>query len=181
MMEGEGSVLGEGINGPVRKAVSRDDGRKAAVKTISTVNLSEQRKQMVVSELRIFRQVHHRNIVQLLEVYESERAVLLVMEVCTGGELFERLAKRKFYTEVDAAKVTGQMVAAVSYLHANNICHRELKLQNWLYQSDHDDANLMLCDFGFGQVSGWDRNDPKSLHRDFFCQSWHNFCSFFMC
>ena len=44
------------------------------------------------------------------------------------------------------------MVAAVSYLHANNICHRDLKLENWLYQSDHDDANLMLCDFGFRQV-----------------------------
>jgi hypothetical protein len=152
MMEGEGSVLGEGINGPVRKAISRDDGREAAVKTISTVNLSEQRKQMVVSELRIFLQVHHRNVVQLLEVYESERAVLLVMEVCTGGELFERLAKRKFYTEIDAAKVTEQMVAAVSYLHGNNICHRDLKLENWLYESDHPDAALMLCDFGFGQV-----------------------------
>merc|ERR1719440_176665 len=74
------------------------------------------------------------------------------MEVCKGGELFERLAKRKFYTEVDAAKVTEQMVAAVSYLHANNICHRDLKLENWLYESDDPDAALMLCDFGFGQV-----------------------------
>ena len=71
-MEGEGSVLGEGINGPVRKAVSRDDGRKAAVKTISTVNLSEQRKQMVVSELRIFLQA--RNAPANLESCTAEDA-----------------------------------------------------------------------------------------------------------
>ena len=45
------------------------------------------------------------------------------------------------------------MIAAVSYLHANNICHRDLKLENWLYESDEEDAALKLCDFGFGQAT----------------------------
>eukprot|EP00927_Polykrikos_kofoidii_P049209 TRINITY_DN43304_c0_g1_i1.p1 TRINITY_DN43304_c0_g1~~TRINITY_DN43304_c0_g1_i1.p1 ORF type:complete len:1767 (-),score=274.93 TRINITY_DN43304_c0_g1_i1:68-5302(-) len=154
MVPGERGVLGEGINGPVRMARHRKDGREVAVKRIHCVNLSEQRRQMLVSEVRIFLQVSHRNIVQLLEVYESEidQAVLLVMELCTGRELFERLAERKWYSEFDAARVARQMLDAVSYLHSQNICHRDLKLENWLYENPSPEAKLKLCDFGFGQI-----------------------------
>merc|ERR1719230_519357 len=154
VVPGERGILGEGINGPVRMAKHRTTGREVAVKRIACVNLSEQRRQMLVSEIRIFLQVSHRNIVQLLEVYESEKdqAVLLVMELCTGKELFERLAERKWYSEFDAARVTRQMLDAVSYLHSQNICHRDLKLENWLYENPKGDARLKLCDFGFGQI-----------------------------
>lgn len=154
MVPGQRGILGEGINGPVRMAKHRKNGREVAVKRISCVNLSEQRRQMLVSEVRIFLQVSHRNIVQLLEVYESEvdQAVLLVMELCTGRELFERLAERRWYSEYDAARVARQMLDAVAYLHSQSICHRDLKLENWLYESPHPDARLKLCDFGFGQI-----------------------------
>eukprot|EP00928_Gymnodinium_smaydae_P024251 TRINITY_DN19681_c0_g1_i3.p1 TRINITY_DN19681_c0_g1~~TRINITY_DN19681_c0_g1_i3.p1 ORF type:complete len:1333 (+),score=287.96 TRINITY_DN19681_c0_g1_i3:131-4129(+) len=154
MVAGERGILGEGINGPVRMAKHRKTGREVAVKRISCVNLSEQRRQMLVSEIRIFLQVSHRNIVQLLEVYESEvdQAVLLVMELCTGGELFQRLADRHWYSEFDASRVTRHMLDAVSYLHSQNICHRDLKLENWLYENPSMDAKLKLCDFGFGQI-----------------------------
>jgi len=154
MVPGERGILGEGINGPVRMARHRRTGQEVAVKRISCVNLSEQRRQMLVSEVRIFLQVSHRNVVQLLEVYESEvdQAVLLVMELCTGKELFERLAERRWYSEFDAARVARQMLDAVSYLHSSNICHRDLKLENWLYANPSAEARLKLCDFGFGQI-----------------------------
>lgn len=154
MVPGERGILGEGINGPVRMATHRKTGREVAVKRISCVNLSEQRRQMLVSEVSIFLQVSHRNIVQLLEVHESEvdQAVLLTMELCTGRELFERLAERKWYSEFDAARVARQMLDAVSYLHSQNICHRDLKLENWLYENPSQEAKLKLCDFGFGQI-----------------------------
>jgi len=154
MVPGERGILGEGINGPVRMARHRKTNREVAVKRIQCMNLTEQRRQMLVSEIRIFLQVSHRNIVQLLEVYESEvdTAVLLVMELCTGKELFERLADRRWYSEFDAARVTRQMLDAVSYLHSQNICHRDLKLENWLYENPSQEAKLKLCDFGFGQI-----------------------------
>ncbi|CAK0903531.1 unnamed protein product [Prorocentrum cordatum] len=154
LVPGDRGILGEGINGPVRMALHRKTGREVAVKRISCHNLSEQRRQMLVSEVRIFLQVSHRNIVQLLEVYESEvdQAVLLVMELCTGKELFERLAERRWYSEFDAARVARQMLDAVSYLHTQNICHRDLKLENWLYEDNTSEAKLKLCDFGFGQI-----------------------------
>eukprot|EP00439_Symbiodinium_sp_Y106_P037408 s51_g4.t1 len=154
LVPGTKGILGEGINGQVRRATERNTGREVAVKRISCVNLSEQRRQMLVSEVGIFLQVHHQNIVKLLEVYESEvdQAVLL--------ELFERLAERKWYSEYDAARVTRQMLDAVAYLHSQNICHRDrqtrkfidLKLENWLYESPKTEAKLKLCDFGFGQI-----------------------------
>eukprot|EP00931_Biecheleriopsis_adriatica_P041481 TRINITY_DN23702_c0_g2_i1.p1 TRINITY_DN23702_c0_g2~~TRINITY_DN23702_c0_g2_i1.p1 ORF type:complete len:1742 (+),score=437.49 TRINITY_DN23702_c0_g2_i1:785-5227(+) len=154
MVPGDRGILGEGINGPVRMARRRKDGKEVAVKRISCTNLSEQRRQMLVSEVSIFLQVSHRNIVQLLEVYESDvdQAVLLIMELCTGRELFERLAERRWYSEFDAARVSRQMLDAVSYLHSQNICHRDLKLENWLYESPDAEAKLKLCDFGFGQI-----------------------------
>ncbi|CAK0833386.1 unnamed protein product, partial [Prorocentrum cordatum] len=154
LVPGDRGILGEGINGPVRMALQRQTGKEVAVKRISCHNLSEQRRQMLVSEVRIFLQVSHKNIVQLLEVYESEvdQAVLLVMELCTGKELFERLSERKWYSEFDAARVARQMLDAVSYLHTQNICHRDLKLENWLYESTASEAKLKLCDFGFGQI-----------------------------
>jgi len=154
MVPGERGILGEGINGPVRMATHRKTGKEVAVKRISCMNLSEQRRQMLVSEVSIFLQVSHRNIVQLLEVYESgvDQAVLLVMELCTGKELFERLAEQRWYSEFAAARVTRQMLDAVSYLHSQNICHRDLKLENWLYESPDAEAKLKLCDFGFGQI-----------------------------
>lgn len=154
MVTGERGILGEGINGPVRMARHKRTGREVAVKRISCVNLSEQRRQMLLSEVRIFLTVQHRNIIQLHEVYESEadQAVLLVMELCTGKELFERLAERKYYSELDASRVTRQMLDAVAYLHSQNICHRDLKLENWLYENPSPDAKLKLCDFGFGQI-----------------------------
>ncbi|OLP82575.1 Cell division control protein 2-like 3 [Symbiodinium microadriaticum] len=89
LVPGTKGILGEGINGQVRRATERNTGREVAVKRISCVNLSEQRRQMLVSEVGIFLQVHHQNIVKLLEVYESEvdQAVLLVME---SGSLASR-------------------------------------------------------------------------------------------
>eukprot|EP00929_Paragymnodinium_shiwhaense_P046886 TRINITY_DN23838_c0_g1_i1.p1 TRINITY_DN23838_c0_g1~~TRINITY_DN23838_c0_g1_i1.p1 ORF type:complete len:1778 (-),score=399.41 TRINITY_DN23838_c0_g1_i1:81-5414(-) len=154
MVPGEQGILGEGINGMVRMARHKKHGREVAVKRISCVNLSEQRRQMLVSEVRIFLQVSHRNIVQLYEVYESEvdQAVLLVMELCTGKELFERLAESQWYSEFDAARVAKQMLDAVAYLHSQNVCHRDLKLENWLYENPSHTARLKLCDFGFGQI-----------------------------
>ncbi|XP_022592712.2 calcium-dependent protein kinase 1 [Cyclospora cayetanensis] len=71
------------------------------------------------------------------------------MELCSGKELYERLAKKKKYSERDAARITMQMLAAVNYCHQHSICHRDLKLENWVYLDEREDAPLKLIDFGF--------------------------------
>ena len=74
------------------------------------------------------------------------------MELCTGKELYERLAQLRRYTERDAAKVSMQMLEAINYCHAHNVCHRDLKLENWVYASPEMDAPLKLIDFGMSKV-----------------------------
>ena len=145
-------VLGTGISGEVREAVSKTTGAHVAIKTLSTVNLTPRKLEMLVNEVEIYIRLDHPNICKLLEVYEDDSAVHLVMELCTGRELYERLAQLKRYSERDAAKVARQMLEAISYCHAHNVCHRDLKLENWVYASPEIDAPLKLIDFGFSRI-----------------------------
>ncbi|KAF4653598.1 hypothetical protein FOL47_010428, partial [Perkinsus chesapeaki] len=149
----EGGILGEGMNGAVRLARDRFTGEKVAVKTLSLVNLSPVKREMLYDEINIYLPLSHPNIVRLNEVYEEPgEKIILVMEACTGGELYERLAKLNRYSERDAAKIIRHILYAVSYLHSLNICHRDIKLENFVYTDDTEDSKLKLCDFGFGTI-----------------------------
>eukprot|EP00919_Chromeraceae_sp_WS-2016_P025469 GHVR01060178.1.p1 GENE.GHVR01060178.1~~GHVR01060178.1.p1 ORF type:complete len:234 (+),score=36.21 GHVR01060178.1:149-850(+) len=74
------------------------------------------------------------------------------MEHCSGLELYHSLNTRKVYSEKEAAQVTHQMLEAIEYLHCRNIAHRDIKLENWLYENDTYEAKLKLIDFGFSTV-----------------------------
>ena len=90
-------ILGTGISGEVREAVSKVTGDHVAIKTLSTVNLTPKKFEMLFNEVEIYIRLDHPNICKLLEVYEDESAVHLVMELCTGRELYERLAQLRRY------------------------------------------------------------------------------------
>lgn len=145
-------ILGTGISGEVREAVSRTTGEPVAIKTLSTVNLTAKKFEMLVQECEIYIRMDHPNICKLFEVYEDESAVHLVMELCSGRELYERLAQLRRYTERDAANVMMQMLEAINYCHAHNVCHRDLKLENWVYANPSQDSPLKLIDFGMSKV-----------------------------
>ena len=144
-------VLGEGLSGPVRLFRDRRTKQNVAVKTLVLNNIPPARQAMLKSEVDIYLKLSHPNIVNLLGVYEDpHHKINLVMEVCTGGELYDRLARKERYSELTAARVTKQMLEAVAYLHRQSIVHRDIKLENWLYQHEGDDSAIKLCDFGFG-------------------------------
>jgi calcium-dependent protein kinase len=145
-------ILGTGISGEVREAISKTTSERVAIKTLSTVNLTPKKFEMLVQECDIYIRMDHPNICKLFEVYEDESAVHLVMELCSGKELYERLATLRRYTERDAANVTMQMLEAINYCHAHNVCHRDLKLENWVYASPATDSPLKLIDFGMSKV-----------------------------
>mmetsp|Transcript_13035 Transcript_13035/g.31143 ORF Transcript_13035/g.31143 Transcript_13035/m.31143 type:complete len:611 (+) Transcript_13035:224-2056(+) len=150
-VEGE-TVLGTGISGAVRVATHRESGRKYALKSLSTENVSPKKAAMLFNEVSIYLQLDHPNIAKLIEVYEDDNAVHLIMELCTGKELYDRLATRRKYSERDAANVTRQMLKAINYCHKHKICHRDLKLENWVYANTSPDAALKLIDFGFSRI-----------------------------
>jgi calcium-dependent protein kinase len=74
----------------------------------------------------------HPNIMKLYEFYEDEKRFFLVMELCTGGELYDELNKRDHYNEIDVAEIMTQLLEAIAYCHSQNIVHRDMRLENIL-------------------------------------------------
>ncbi len=145
-------ILGTGISGEVREAISRTTSEHVAIKTLSTVNLTPKKFEMLVQECEIYLRMDHPNICKLFEVFEDESAVHLVMELCSGKELYERLAAQRRYTERDAAQVLAGQLEAINYCHTHSVVHRDLKLENWVYASPAPDAPLKLIDFGMSKI-----------------------------
>ena len=87
------------------------------------------------------------------------------MEECTGGELFDRLAKRakenKMYTEKDAAKILKQILQAVNYLHVHGVCHRDLKPENILFSTIEENSPIKLIDFGLSKIFNGEDDEMK--------------------
>jgi calcium-dependent protein kinase len=123
----DSTELGHGHYGRVRVGTRLDSGERFAVKTITKSAVS--RMEVLRSEISILRGLDHPNIIKLYEVYEDARYLHLVMELCTGGELFDRITARGHFSEADAADVVRSILSALAYCHAANICHRDLKVR----------------------------------------------------
>lgn len=95
--------------------------------------------------------VDHPNCVQLFEIYETTVKLHMVMEILSGGELFDRIVSKGSYSEKEAADVILTLAGALQYLHDHQIVHRDLKPENLIYASDHDDALLKVTDFGLAK------------------------------
>uniref|UniRef100_A0A3P8XTL8 Protein kinase domain-containing protein n=1 Tax=Esox lucius TaxID=8010 RepID=A0A3P8XTL8_ESOLU len=96
----------------------------------------------------------HANIVSLEDIFESKSHLYLVMQLVSGGELFDRIVEKGFYTEKDASKLIQQILDAVKYLHDMGIVHRDLKPENLLYYSMDEDSKIMISDFGLSKIEG---------------------------
>merc|ERR1719192_739582 len=87
-------------------------------------------------EIAIMKIMDHTNIIKLYEHFEDHRNIYLVMELCVGGELFDRIIEAGHFTEVQAAILMQQIVQAIYYMHENHICHRDLKPENLLFMTN---------------------------------------------
>ncbi|CAM9757505.1 unnamed protein product, partial [Hapterophycus canaliculatus] len=95
----------------------------------------------------------HPNIVRLNQVFDCQNCLYMVMELCTGGELFDRIVMKDHYTENEARDCIIQVTKAILYCHQNGIVHRDLKPENLLYSDfDEEKAVLKLADFGLAKV-----------------------------
>jgi calcium-dependent protein kinase len=154
------TVLGSGYNGSVFLAESATTGAKFAVKGFKLHGISANKRAELENEVEIFLGMDHPHVARLNDVYESSDSLQLVMECMTGGELFKRVVAKKKFSEKDAADAAWQMLLALSYIHSHGIVHRDIKLENYLY--DKEDSNhLKLIDFGFSKV--WAPNTKLHL------------------
>jgi calcium/calmodulin-dependent protein kinase I len=130
---------------------------QVAIKCIPMIKLSTEKKwERLSREVDILSRIRHPNIMQLYAVYHSATHVYMATELCSGGELFDRLISVGFFPEAECRRIILQVVRGVAYLHARNIAHRDLKPENILMCGDDDDCVVKICDFGYGKVIGLD-------------------------
>ncbi|KAL3895724.1 MAG: hypothetical protein SGCHY_004527 [Lobulomycetales sp.] len=107
---------------------------------------------MIETEVNILRTARHDNIIQLYEMHEIEGKIYLLMELVTGGELFDEIVRIGKYGEAEAAKLVHKILVAVRYLHQLGIAHRDLKPENLLLSDKTKDAKIMISDFGLSKI-----------------------------
>ncbi|KAJ7560118.1 hypothetical protein O6H91_04G114200 [Diphasiastrum complanatum] len=145
-----GKELGRGQFGVTHLCTYKATGQQFACKSIAKRNLANKDDvEDVRREVRImYHLAGHPNIVELKGAYEDKQAVHLVMELCAGGELFDRIISKGHYTEKAAASVCRTIVKVVQACHSLGVIHRDLKPENFLLASKKDDAPVKAIDFG---------------------------------
>ncbi|RLM98824.1 hypothetical protein C2845_PM06G17930 [Panicum miliaceum] len=175
-------VLGRGGFSIVRRGVSRSEGKtQVAIKTLrrlgpATTGTKQGSKgglpmwkqvsisdALLTNEILVMRRIvesvaPHPNVIGVHDVYEDAHGVHLVLELCSGGELFDRIVGRDRYSEFDAAAVVRQIARGLEALHKASIIHRDLKPENCLFSDRNEDSTLKIMDFGLSSVE--DFSDP---------------------
>ncbi|XP_077671280.1 calcium/calmodulin-dependent protein kinase type II subunit delta isoform X2 [Eretmochelys imbricata] len=152
--------LGKGAFSVVRRCVKIPTGQEYAAKIINTKKLSARDHQKLEREARICRLLKHPNIVRLHDSISEEGFHYLVFDLVTGGELFEDIVAREYYSEADASHCIQQILESVNHCHLNGIVHRDLKPENLLLASKSKGAAVKLADFGLaievqGEQQAW--------------------------
>jgi len=148
-----GKVLGQGTYAVVKECVHITTGKYYACKVINK-RLMEGREGMVRNEINVLKKVSvgHQHIVTLHDYFETMNNLYLVTDLCTGGELFDRICAKGSYFEKDARHLVHVITSAVAYLHERGIIHRDLKPENLLFRSKDEDADLLIADFGLSKM-----------------------------
>ncbi|XP_005312426.1 calcium/calmodulin-dependent protein kinase type II subunit beta isoform X3 [Mauremys mutica] len=147
--------IGKGAFSVVRRCVKLCTGHEYAAKIINTKKLSARDHQKLEREARICRLLKHSNIVRLHDSISEEGFHYLIFDLVTGGELFEDIVAREYYSEADASHCIQQILEAVLHCHQMGVVHRDLKPENLLLASKCKGAAVKLADFGLAiEVQG---------------------------
>uniref|UniRef100_A0A803Y370 calcium/calmodulin-dependent protein kinase n=1 Tax=Meleagris gallopavo TaxID=9103 RepID=A0A803Y370_MELGA len=153
-------LLSRGAFSVVRRCVKKSSSQEYAAKIINTKKLSARDHQKLEREARICRLLKHPNIVRLHDSISEEGFHYLVFDLVTGGELFEDIVAREYYSEADASHCIHQILESVNHIHQHDIVHRDLKPENLLLASKCKGAAVKLADFGLaievqGEQQAW--------------------------
>ncbi|XP_067946036.1 serine/threonine-protein kinase 33-like isoform X2 [Watersipora subatra] len=149
-----GKKLGQGSFGIVREAVDINTGKKWAVKAVNKEKAGSSAVKLLEREVSILKRVNHHHIIHLEQVFETSKKMYLVMELCEHGEIADMLKTQLYFKEDEARKIIGDLASAISYLHKNDIVHRDLKLENILVHKNEEsnDLHIKVTDFGLSVV-----------------------------
>ena len=129
-----GKTLGEGTFGKVKRAVDTETQKIVAIKVLDKDKIQKQNMgSQVKKEISIMKLVHHVHVVKLIEVLASRTKIFIVLELVTGGELFDRIVNERKFNETTARFYFQQLVEGTLYCHSRGVCHRDLKVSFLLY------------------------------------------------
>lgn len=154
-----GSSIGQpGQFGEAYKITERKTGERRAVKVVSKHKFRNEHDKkfhfaQLREEIRIMKELKHDNIIELFNVYESAGHLYIVMQLCEGGELFDRIQDQPdgSFSEADAQKILKQIIDGLAFLHAQKIAHCDLKPDNFLFLTKDKDSPLKIIDFGMSK------------------------------
>jgi calcium-dependent protein kinase len=146
-------ILSSGQFGTVRIATKRKDDIKKfyAIKSISKKNLTDQDLIKLMKEVEILSCLDHPNIIKFYETYQDQYYFHLVMELCTGKEVFDQILEEGYITEQRVAQIIYKVTSAICYCHSIGITHRDIKPENILFESSENDGEIKLIDFGLSR------------------------------
>ncbi|KAL6044895.1 Calcium/calmodulin-dependent protein kinase type IV [Balamuthia mandrillaris] len=144
-------VLGRGNYSVVKLGVNKESGKRVAVKMIDKKDAGAKALKMIETEVQILSTLSHPNIVKLQAVYETETHYHLVMDLISGGELFDRIVQLQHYSEKHASTLIRQLVSAIKHMHDQHVVHRDLKPENLLLENENDDSPVLVADFGLSK------------------------------
>mmetsp|Transcript_3870 Transcript_3870/g.6079 ORF Transcript_3870/g.6079 Transcript_3870/m.6079 type:complete len:521 (-) Transcript_3870:363-1925(-) len=151
--------LKSGSFATVCRGTHRASGKKVAIKCVLRKDLPPTDDAAIYDEVAIMSSLSHPHIVPLIDFFEEKDCYFLVMELMSGGDLFDRIGKKKSYSEADARDLAVKMLKAMSYCHSHKIAHCDMKPKNLLLMSEDNDSYIKLADFGFAARC----HTPKSL------------------
>jgi len=131
--------------------VRKSDNKQFAIKVIKKSKLNNEELAVVHDEVEIMHKVNHPNCVQLFEMFENSKKMYMVLELLTGGELFDRIVAKQSFSEKEAAEVIKHVTGAIAHIHKIGIVHRDLKPENLLYLNKDGDSPIKITDFGLAK------------------------------
>lgn len=171
-------IIGNGMNGSVRECIHRDTGQRYAVKSIRKNNNNPSsifKPGILLREIKLLQRLHHPSIIKPREVYEDAEYLHIITDLCTGGELFDKIIETgtRGFAEVEASRIVHQILTAVSYMHSRGVVHRDLKPENILFENNNNGIHspIKIVDFGlarrYGESSrsrGEEEGEPYSYY-----------------
>jgi len=147
------------------KGIHNQTGEERALKVIARSKI--QRKiERFVNEVTALKKLDHPNVIRLYEVYETDTDVVLVQELCKGGELMQSFQHFQGINEHKVANIFKQILISIKYCHQNKIVHRDLKPENFMLTSEKEGAKVKLIDFGLATCLYPTKSGSKSSLRD---------------
>lgn len=155
-------VLGKGKFGIVKLAEHKKTGKEVAIKMVSKTQMSPEDLELQRNEIEILKVCQHPSIIRLLDIFENETDIYLVMEYMKGGDLFDYLQRRDFtIPESLACNFAHQIATAIFYLHSYGVAHRDLKPENIIVSDDSEHPEIKITDFGLSKIVG-----PKETSKE---------------